>query len=163
MKKIQFILTLFCVLALLPACNDDEQGRLTALPSVISDLESTDYTLPKFVEGQNPYLFRMTWTKAKYFSESESPVYVGDVVYEVEVDLAGNEFENPRMIFSTQGLYMDVYEGTLRTILSELAGENKEESQVVGIRIKTTGSGLVVYSEPIQLSITPYVMMKLND
>ena len=24
MKKIQFILTLFCVLALLPACNDDE-------------------------------------------------------------------------------------------------------------------------------------------
>ena len=52
MKKIQFILTLFCVLALLPACNDDEQGRLTALPSVISDLESTDYTLPKFVEGQ---------------------------------------------------------------------------------------------------------------
>ena len=31
MKKIQFILTLFCVLALLPACNDDEQGRLTAL------------------------------------------------------------------------------------------------------------------------------------
>ena len=157
MKKIQFILTLFCVLALLPACNDDEQGRLTALPSVISDLESTDYTLPKFVEGQNPYLFRMTWTKAKYFSESESPVYVGDVVYEVEVDLAGNEFENPRMIFSTQGLYMDVYEGTLRTILSELAGENKEESQVVGIRIKTTGSGLVVYSEPILLSITPYV------
>lgn len=65
MKKIQFILTLFCVLALLPACNDDEQGRLTALPSVISDLESTDYTLPKFVEGQNPYLFRMTWTKAE--------------------------------------------------------------------------------------------------
>lgn len=113
---------------------------------MISDLESTDYTLPKFVEGQNPYLFRMTWTKAKYFSESESPVYVGDVVYEVEVDLAGNEFENPRMIFSTQGLYMDVYEGTLRTILSELAGESKEESQVVGIRIKTTGSGLVVYS-----------------
>ena len=53
MKKIHFILTLFCVLALLPACNDDEQGRLTALPSVISDLESTDYTLPKFVEGQN--------------------------------------------------------------------------------------------------------------
>ena len=52
---------------------------------------------------------------------------------------------------------MDVYEGTLRTILSELAGENKEESQVVGIRIKTTGSGLVVYSEPILLSITPYV------
>ena len=28
MKKIHFILTLFCVLALLPACNDDEQGRL---------------------------------------------------------------------------------------------------------------------------------------
>ena len=47
MKKIQFILTLFCVLALLPACNDDEQGRLTALPSVISDLESTDYTYGK--------------------------------------------------------------------------------------------------------------------
>lgn len=61
------------------------------------------------------------------------------------------------MIFSTQGLYMDVYAGTLRTILSELAGESKEESQVVGIRIKTTGSGLVVYSEPILLSITPYV------
>lgn len=28
MKKIQFILTLFCVLALLPACNDDEQVGL---------------------------------------------------------------------------------------------------------------------------------------
>ena len=149
MKKIQFILTLFCVLALLPACNDDEQGRLTALPSVISDLESTDYTLPKFVEGQNPYLFRMTWTKAKYFSESESPVYVGDVVYEVEVDLAGNEFENPRMIFSTQGLYMDVYEGTLRTILSELAGERQRVAGWLFIRNRSCFLSLLMCPNPL--------------
>ena len=43
MKKIQFILTLFCVLALLPACNDDEQGRLTALPSVILKAQTIRY------------------------------------------------------------------------------------------------------------------------
>ena len=157
MKKIQIIFALFCLLAFLSACNDDDQNRLNALPSVISDLESTDYSLPKFVEGQNTYLFRMTWTKTKFFSESESPIYVEDVSYDVEVDLAERNFANPRTVYSTQRLYMDVYEENLRDILVDLAGEGNEETQVVSIRVKSTGNQIVTYSKPLLLSITPYV------
>lgn len=157
MKKIQIIFALFCLLAFLSACNDDDQNRLNALPSVISDLESTDYSLPKFVEGQNTYLFRMTWTKTKFFSESESPIYVEDVSYDVEVDLAERNFANPRTVYSTQRLYMDVYEETLRDILVDLAGEGNEETQVVSIRVKSTGNQIVTYSKPLLLSITHYV------
>ena len=72
--------------------------------------------------------------REKYLTGRE---IVGDDIYPVsythldvykrqEVDLAGNEFENPRMIFSTQGLYMDclLYTSESRySIYQSLAGE----------------------------------------
>ncbi len=165
MKKILFaILGLFYMLAFLPACSDDDSsnniGESSARASVISSFETTNYDLPEPQEGVNPYLFRMNWTKTKFFSESGDPVFVESITYEVEADLVDNNFSNPVILATTEELYTDIYIETLRKLFNDLVGEDNEETQTVSVRVKATGNNTVVYSASSLLVITPFVAVK---
>lgn len=162
MKKIQYILSLLCVLAFLPACSDDDYNTGDATPtvSVISNLETTDFSLPEPKEGENPYLFRLNWTKTKFFSESGNPLFVENITYDIEADLTDNNFADPKVIVSTGELYTDIYTETLRTLFNDLAGADNEEAQTISIRVKASGNNTAVYSEPVLLVITPFVTIK---
>lgn len=107
MKKIQYIFALFCMLAFLPACSDDDNNtntiELPATVSVISSFETTNYSLPEPKEGENPYLFRMNWTKTKFFSEAGTPIFVDPITYEVEADLVDRNFSDPVTVATTTG------------------------------------------------------------
>ena len=154
MKKLQFIFCLFSLLVFMPACSDDNEDGQTSQSSVISDLTTTDYTLAQ--DGENPYLFRMNWTKTKFFTESGSPVFVDNIKYEVEADLSENDFANAYTVYSTTSLYFDVYTETLRDIYNHFAETNSGETLSVSLRIKSTGNGLTGYSDPVSLNISPY-------
>ncbi len=162
MKKIQYIFTLFCMLAFLPACSDDDSnvGQPSSTASVISSLEATDYSLPEAKEGKNPYLFRMNWTKTKFFAGYGTPEFVDNITYEIEADLVDNNYSSPKVVASTTSLYSDVYTETLRSLFNDLAGADNEETQTISIRIKATGNNTVVYSEPILIVVTPFVAIK---
>lgn len=157
MKKLLFtILCLFCVLAFMPACSDDNESDPTVQPSVIGNLSISTYTLPQD-ESENPHLFRMNWTKTKFFTESGEPTFVDDIKYEVEVDLADNEFSESYTIHSTSKLYFDVYSEDLRSIYTRLADVDNKETISIMFRIKSTGNGKTGYSEAVSMSISPYI------
>ncbi|MFV0537267.1 MAG: SusE domain-containing protein [Dysgonomonas sp.] len=162
MRKLQYIFTLFCMLAFLPACSndDDNTGEPTALSSKIADFDVTNYSLPEAKEGVNPYLFRMNWTKSRFFAASGEPVFVEGINYEVEADLVDNNFSKAVTVVSTKNLYTDIYTETLRQLLVSLVGEENEDTQTISLRVKATGNDLTVYSDPVLLVITPFVPIK---
>ncbi|OJU52662.1 MAG: hypothetical protein BGN96_07120 [Bacteroidales bacterium 45-6] len=162
MKRIQFIGVLFCLLIAFSSCNNDENSRLTTQASVINDLETTDFILPDAASGQNMYLFRLNWTKTKFFTDFGSPVFVSDINYTVEADLAESDFSNPVVVGTTKGLYVDIYTETLRSLLMSLAGENNSDSQTISLRIKATGNAQAIISEPILLTVSPYALSGLT-
>lgn len=161
MKRTQFILTLLIIMITL-SCSNDENMSLTAQASVISNPETTDFILPDTTGGQNIYLFRLNWTKTKFFSESGSPVYVNNISYTIEADLAEGDFSNPVTIVITKGLYTDIYTKTLRTLFNNLAGADNKNEQTISIRVKAAGDNLTVYSKPVLLTILPYALSGLT-
>jgi len=131
------------------SCSKDENTDLTAQASVIGNLETTNFILPDTAGGQNIYLFRLNWTKTKFFSESGSPMYVNNISYTIEADLAEGDFSNPVTIVITKGLYTDIYTKTLRTLFNNLAGADNKNEQTISIRVKAAGDNLTVYSKPV--------------
>lgn len=161
MKKPKFIIFILSIVAL-SACVNNDNLKLTAEASVINNLESTDFILPDTTGNQNIYLFRLNWTKTKFFSEAGSPVYVDSIKYSVEADLNDNNFTNPVVIASTTSLYSDIYTETLRTLLYKLAGATNQDEQTVSIRIKSVGNNMIVYSDPVLITISPFILSGLT-
>lgn len=154
MKNIRILLSVLCLSALLPACKEDDPETFAPQPSVIASLEESSFELPE--ESENPYFFRMNWTKTKFFSASGEPVWVDGIEYEVQADLSDNDFSAPVSVAKTSGLYLDIYAQTLRDICGHYAEEESEEPLVLSFRIKSTGGGMSVCSEPVLLTVVPY-------
>jgi len=104
----------------------------------------------------------LNWTKTKFFSESGSPMYVNNISYTIEADLAEGDFSNPVTIVITKGLYTDIYTKTLRTLFNNLAGADNKNEQTISIRVKAAGDNLTVYSKPVLLTILPYALSGLT-
>lgn len=155
MKK---TIPLFCLASLVTVfagCNKENTDVASVEASVISTFEKTSFDLTD--DSDNPYLFRMFWTPSKYFNADGTPVHVDGVVYEVEADLADNGFSSPQTVYQTDGLYMEVYNATLAGIRSKLVGDGDLGQTTVGLRIKSTGKGHTAYSDPVIITINPFI------
>lgn len=162
MKKIQYIISLFCVLAFLPACSDDDNvGVVIPTPSEINAPTSSEWVLTQPKGDENPYLFRLNWTKTKFFDESGTPVFVDNVVYEVEADLFSNDFSNPTIIATTSKLYTDIYTLELNDLVQKYVGQENKDPQTMSFRVKISAPGIdAAYSETSIIVVTPFVIQK---
>ena len=66
------------MLAFLPACEDDETslGAIETSTSVLNKLTEQNYVLDEPVGDEDPFQFRLTWSKARFFYESGDIAYV---------------------------------------------------------------------------------------
>ena len=148
--------SIFCILvltAVMTACRKDDSKSLEAQAPVIADLAETSFTLSDV--QVNNYLFRLYWSKAKFFS-SGKPSHVEEVMYQIEASLADDDFANPYAVASTAGLYLDIYHQTLRDVYDALVGVANQEIVNVAFRVKTTGGGMTFYSASVILTIIPF-------
>ncbi len=154
MRNIHILLGIFCLSVLLTGCKKETDESFEPQPSVIATLEETSFELPE--DSQNPYYFRLNWSKTKFFSSDGDPVYVDNIEYEVQADLSDNNFASPVSVATTTGLYLDIYAQTFRDIYDQFFPDRGEDPVVLSFRIKSTGGGMSVFSDPLLLTVTPY-------
>lgn len=160
MKKLYILTILLSMLAFLPACEDDETslGAIETSTSVLNKLTEQNYVLDEPTGEEDPFQFRLTWSKARFFYESGDIAYVDGLQYEVQADLSESGFANAVVLKTTTDLYADLYTQELNALVLGLAGEKNTATQNISIRVKVTyAGGQPSYSEHIVATITPYV------
>lgn len=92
---------------------------------------------------------RFVWTAAD-FGEGVIPNYA------VEIDYLGDAFDTPQTVGTTSGtLQLAASTSTLNTALQGL-GATPFEAATFEVRVKAYVGDSVMYSEPVEMSITPY-------
>jgi hypothetical protein len=156
MKKNLYLLTAFILMAAFSSCESCEvdEGDFKTTHPVLSPLGQTEWILAKPESGDNPYLFRLNWTKARFTYPSGNPAYVDNVNYTVQFDLADNQFSKAVSLSSTNALYSDVYAQQLFDIVVSLSGGEQFELQTMAIRVKVDyPNGESVYSDEILFTV----------
>ena len=160
MKKINIIPFLLCMLAILPACEKDDvaTGSIVTTVPVMNTLTQLNYELTEPSESENPFQFRLTWSKAKFLYEAGDIAYVNNVMYEVEACLTNDAFAHPVVLATTDKLFFDLNTIELNQFISGVAGVTNETIQNVSVRVKTTyNDGISELSESISFTVKPYV------
>jgi len=156
MKNLTYILSIFLLLASLSACekNLGDSGPFSTTSPVLSPLGQTEWILEKPDAGENPFLFRVNWSKARFTYPSGNPAYVNDVTYTAQIDLADNQFSQAIILESTDKLYTDIYAGQLFDVLVNLTGDEHYGVQNLAIRVKVVyPDGEIVYSNEVLFTV----------
>ncbi len=141
-------------------CEDNEmreEGDVVKTAPVISSLASSDLVLSKPAVNQNPFVFRLNWSKVRYNFESGQFISADDVKYEVQMDLNENEFSKAKTVLETQNLYTDIYTVDFKNIIDGLVGQETNTAHIISIRIKAISSKGEAFSEPVNLTVTSYL------
>ncbi len=142
------------------ACEDDHNivdGNIQTVAAQLNSLSQTNIQLNKPKNEDNPFLFRLTWNKARFNYESGNYAFVEEVQYTVEIDLMDNNFSNPMTVVETNNLYTDLYTTDVKSIIDTLNGEEITSEKQYSIRVKTSSLHGEAYSEPIVLAISSYL------
>ncbi len=159
MKNFKILFSFFIVVFFVGCTPDydvDETG-LNITPPSISILSKTEWQLTKPAAEENPLVFRLSWTKARYNYNSGNYIYTDDIKYEVQVDLADNNFETAKTVAETDLLYTDFFTTDFKAVLDELKGEETNTPENISIRIKAISAKGEAYSEPLNLTLTSYL------
>jgi len=142
------------------ACSDDDDnpGAVVTTAPQITPLANDTWVLSQPAEGEDPFLFRINWTKARFSYESGGVAYVNEANYEIEADLFEGDFSNPYILETTSGLYADLYTLKLNDMMKTLLGKEDDQPYDVKLRVKASyEGGQPTYSQAISLSVTPYI------
>jgi len=159
MKNLKLIFSFFifvCFVSCTPDYDVDETG-LNITPPAINALSKTDWQLTKPAAEENPLVFRLSWTKARFNYNSGNYIYTDDINYEVQIDLADHNFESAKTFVETKNLYTDFFTVDLKNILDELKGAEINTPENISIRIKAVSSKGETFSQPLNLTITSYL------
>ena len=150
----KYSLLILLVIAGLTACKDDEFGPVLQLgnaPEITSPADGSSFEL--LLDNAADVLTTFTWSSADFG-------YQAAITYEVEMDLAGNDFNDAVTLGTTSGNTLDVTVEKVNNILlaKELPGETPAN---VEVRVIATVSPEVdpLISAPITLTITPYTVV----
>lgn len=160
MKKINIIIKAFLLLFLITSCEDNDmpkEGGTVVTAPVISSLASSDLILSKPADGQNPFVFRLNWSKVRYNYGSGQFIAADDVKYKVQMDLNDNDFSKAKTIAETENLYTDLYTVDFKEFIDEIVGEETNTAHTFSVRIKATSSKGEAFSETVILNITSYL------
>ncbi|MCL2098085.1 MAG: starch-binding protein [Bacteroidales bacterium] len=156
MKNLTYILSIFLLLISFSACekNEGDNGLFNTTSPVVSPLGQTEWVLDKPELGDDIFLFRINWTKARFTYPSGDPACVYNVIYTAQIDLADNQFSQAIVLEATDKLYADIYAEQLFDILVSLTGNEHYGLQNLAIRVKTEyPNGEVVYSNEILFTV----------
>lgn len=154
MKNItKSILALFAVMAF-SCSSDDVEDR-----PVISAIDGPELVAPTSgsyvlnIESADNLAERFVWTSANFGQDVA-------INYEIQLDAADgvDEFAEPRSLGSVIGAnQLSVSVVTLNTAAIALGGEAELEGQyVVRVKASVNATFEAIYSEPVNISITPY-------
>lgn len=142
------------------ACSDDDDNSSNVVMTApqINSLVNDAWVLNQPEEGEDPFLYRINWSKARFSYESGGAVYVDEVNYEIEADLFEGDFSSPYILGSTTDLYVDLYTLQINEMMKTLLGKEDNSMHNIKLRIKAGDEGgRSEYSPAISLSITPYI------
>ena len=156
MKKIAIIFTVILTAFFFNACEDDRE--LTVLD--LSQTQNPAITNPS--DGQSLILLQenadelyvIEWSPAVYTLDN-----VPEVRYFLQVDMAGNDFENPTDLINTAGLK---YETTVGSMNQRLVGMGLEPGVATDLEFRVyafltlASETTFAFSDAITLTITPY-------
>lgn len=159
MKNIKTLLfyLLFFVFGLF-SCEKDEDRVifLGGTASVLSSSTTSDVVLTKATEKYNSLQFQ--WTNPNY--EFSNGVNTQDVYYTLQIDTAGSNFSNPKIIGLT--FNKDVYRSfTVRELNNTLSGLELKDfaPHNFEFRVMSTlaNNSVPVYSNVVKIKITTYL------
>lgn len=135
------------------SCNtDDVQDRPVVegkdAPVLTAPEEGNVYVL----DGETPDALaeRFIWTAAN-FGTGIIPSY------DIEIDYAGENFDTPQVVGTTNGVtQFAATHNILNEALKKLEA-TPEESGTFQVRVKAYVNDIVMYSEPVEMLITPFV------
>jgi len=156
MKNIAIVFTVILTAFFFYACEDDRE--LTVLD--LSETQNPVITNPS--DGQSLILLQenadelyvIEWSPAAYALDN-----MPEVRYFLQVDMAGNNFENPIDLINTSGLR---YETTVGSMNQSLVGMGLEPGVATDLEFRVysfltlASETTFTFSEPITLTITPY-------
>ena len=155
MKRIAIILSFLAGFSFLQSCEEIEQPVLdvtTAVKASITSLQAgSTITLSQDDADQ---AFVIQWTPANYNHED-----LANVNYILQMDLAANNFSNPRDLISTRGNTYSTTIGALNQLLLSLDLAPEEEVSVsfrVLSFITRASEHTFLYSDPISVGLVPY-------
>lgn len=166
MRKLYILTALLSMLAFLPACENDDvvNGSIETTVSVLNKLTEQNYLLDEpTTETEDPFQFRLTWSKARFFYESGEIAYVDGLSYEIQADIADSSFMHPVVLATTTDLYTDLYTKELNAAVLTLAGEKNTATQNLAVRVKVSYTGgESSFSEHIVVTVKPYVHVDIT-
>lgn len=160
MNKLYSIFIFLASLLFLASCEDDHntiQGAVKTVAAELNSLPDAQINLQKPKAEENPFLFRLTWNKARFNYENGSYANVEEVKYTVEMDLMDHQFSNPVILAETDQLYTDLYTIQLKEMVDQINMEENTDRKEYHLRVKTSTIHGEEYSEPMVVSISSYL------
>ncbi len=152
MKKYNIILAFILSLVIFAACEDDDPTAVInedVIESVLQALPSSDYVLLE--ENETDIFGAFTWTATDYGVSTP-------VTYNLQLDTAGNEFANPKVILTLTDEITDTF--TVKEFNTAVLsyGFKPEVEVSVEIRVSATiGENFdPVYSDAITLNVMTF-------
>jgi len=151
MKKLSFFLIILTTLGILVSCEKDETKVVvgTFNPPVLTEPSGgSSYVFTDSTEDVVMTIFK--WSVADFG-------YQAAISYSVEVDKAGNNFENPGLVGNTNSTELAVTQGAMNNILLTI-GAIPDEVNAVEVRVSATVHEDVqtLYSTKLSLNVTPF-------
>ncbi len=150
----KYAFLLLALSAVLLSCSDDDFGpvlQIGAAPQITSPASGSAFVLQE--ENADQVMTTFEWTAADFGFQAA-------VSYRLELDLAGNGFEDAVTLGVVNTRSLDVIVGDINNILltKELPGETPAD---IEFRVVATVNDNVepVVSDPITLTITPYTVV----
>lgn len=162
MKILKHIFLILTPILMLWSCSRTEtveRGDVITTSSKINTLPQQQWTLVKPATETDSFVFRMSWSKAKFAYENGDYLFVSNIKYIVEMDLAENNFAHPVIVAETEELYHDFYTNELKTFIDRILGEESIAPKNYEFRVKAITKHGESISAPSMVSLTSYYLV----
>lgn len=155
MKRIAIILTLIFGVFLFHSCEEEDLMTLdltkTVSPQITAPSSGSSLVLTQETAGE---AISITWSAASYDAD-----FIADANYILQMDIAGNNFANPRDLIDTDGL---AYQTTQGAVNSRILGMEFAPNTEVTLEYRVfsyltrQSDATYSYSNPITITFTSY-------
>lgn len=161
MKNGKLILGFLLAIASM-ACDrvnpSDQISRID--PSRVAPPPKSDYTIVNPGDA-DPVLFTMAWSETEFYTSGGSKLAsVAPVIYDVQMDVLGNNFDNPISIASTTHLTADIKTKEFDIMLLDSLKATAGKKIAVELRVLTkygqNGRFGIVSENTVAINFTPY-------
>lgn len=137
-----------------------EPQLLEVVPGRLDEFPADSYVL-RNPEDSDPVLFSVTWTETLfYMSGRNTPVPVAPVKYALQIDNAGNGFENPKTVAATSSLGVNIHTKEFNLLVLDSLAAKAGQPCEVELRLLTTygqsSSCEAVSENSVSLTIIPF-------